>query len=121
MAVRIERRAPNVADLWDRCRQEHLPRKSVRSQADEVSMWEKIIFPRLGKLRVARVSPEELDSLHNDITNIRQIPVRANRVVEVLRKAFNLAIRWQWIDQNPTSGVRRMQKTSGNVAQRKTN
>jgi integrase len=37
-------------------------------------------------------------------------PVRANRVVEVLRKAFNLAIRWGWRTDNPVSGVQKNQE-----------
>ncbi|MFZ0352934.1 MAG: site-specific integrase, partial [Pseudolabrys sp.] len=38
---------------------------------------------------------------------IRGTPVRANRTIETLRKAFNLAIRWNWCERNPASGVRR--------------
>ena len=38
---------------------------------------------------------------------IRGTPVRANRTIETLRKAFNLAIRWNWCGRNPASGVRR--------------
>ena len=34
-------------------------------------------------------------------------PVRANRTIEVLRKAFNLAIQWEWREGNPASGIRK--------------
>jgi integrase len=101
------REAPTIQDLWERYRLEKLPKKAARSQSDEQSMWEKIILPRLGKLRVADVKFSELDDLHRDITRIRQTPVRANRVIEVLRGAFNLAIRWHWRQDNPAKGIQK--------------
>jgi integrase len=70
-------------------------------------MWEQIVLPRFGKMKVAAISHEDIDALHRDITNIRGTPIRANRTVEVLRKAFNLSIRWKWRTDNPASGVRR--------------
>jgi integrase len=102
-----ERLAPTLADLWQRYQAEHLPRKAARSQADERSIWEKIILPRLGKLKLRDIDHATIDALHRDITMIRCTPVRANRTVETLRKAFNLAIRWSWCEHNPASGVRR--------------
>ena len=102
-----QREAPTVNDLWDRYERDHLPQKAPRSQADERIMWQKIILPRFGKMKVAAITHDEVDALHRDITTIRGTPVRANRTIEVLRKAFNLAIRWKWCEDNPASGVRR--------------
>ena len=102
-----DRVAPTLQDVWERYETEHLPRKAVRAQADERSMWQKIILPRLGKLKIASIDADHIDELHRDVTNVRGTPVRANRVVEVLRRAFNLAIRWKWLTDNPASGVRK--------------
>src|SRR5262249_15556646 len=66
------------------------------------SMWKQIVLPRLGSMKVSAIEPADIDSLHADISATR--PVRANRVVEILRKAFNLAIRWGWRADNPASG-----------------
>jgi integrase len=71
-------------------------------------MWEKIVLPRLGQTRVRDVTHQQIDALHAEVGRTR--PVRANRVVEVLRKAFNLAIRWGWRTDNPASGVHRNQE-----------
>lgn len=109
-----QREAPTVKELWERYEQEHLPQKAPRSQVDERIMWEKIILPRFGKMKVAAITHDDVDALHRDITTIRRTPVRANRTVEVLRKAFNLAIRWKWRDDNPASGVRRNQEEKRN-------
>jgi integrase len=108
MAARqAERAAPTIQELWERYQLEHLPRKALRSQVDERIMWEKIILPRFGRMKLAAITPDEVDSLHHDITTIRRTPIRANRTVEVLRKAFNLAIRWKWREDNPACGVRK--------------
>ncbi len=103
----VEREAPTMNDLWERYSVEYLPSKAPKTQADERSMWANIVRPRFGKLKVAAVTPAEVDSLHRDITVIRGTPIRANRTVAFLRKMFNLAKRWKWCNENPASGVRK--------------
>jgi integrase len=104
-AAEAARTAPTVQDLYARYEAEHLPRKALRAADDDRSMWRKIVLPRLGSIRVADVSPADIDALHAAVSATR--PIRANRVVEVVRKAFNLAIRWGWRTDNPASGVHR--------------
>ena len=104
-AADAARRAPTVQDLYERYEAEHLPRKASRAAVDDRSMWHKLILPRLAQMKIDAVRPEDVDALHAEISLTR--PVRANRVVEVLRKAFNLAIRWRWRSDNPASGVQR--------------
>ena len=102
-----DREAPTVLDLWERYQADHLPQKAERTQADERSMWLKLILPALGKDRVVDVTHEDVHALHRQITVKRGTPVRANRTIEVLRKAFNLSIRWQWRYDNPATGIQR--------------
>lgn len=101
------RSAPTVEDLWTRYQRDHLPRKAERSQVDERIMWEKLILPELGKYKVMEITHDQVESLHRKITVERGTPVRANRVVEVLRKAYNLAMRWEWVEGNPASGIQK--------------
>jgi Arm DNA-binding domain len=101
------RAAPTVDDLWRRYQQNHLPRKAERSQVDERIMWEKLILPELGKQKVTEIGHDQVECLHRKITRERGTPIRANRTVEVLRKAFNLAIRWEWCVSNPASGIQK--------------
>src|SRR5690349_18006796 len=98
-AAVAEREAPTMRDLYARYAAEHLPRKAPRSAADDRSMWEKDVLPRLGAARVKDLRLEDIDALHAQVSQTR--PVRANRVVEVVRKGFNLAIRWGWCADNP--------------------
>jgi integrase len=104
-AAEATRAAPTMQDLFSRYAAEHLPRKAPRSAADDRSMWRQIVLPRLGSLKVDAVQPADIDALHTEVSSAR--PVRANRVVEAMRKAFNLAIRWGWRTDNPASGVHR--------------
>jgi len=101
------REAPTMQGLWERYKTEKLSKKAERTQLDETSMWKKIILPRLAKARVADIKYNDIDELHRDITKIRKTPVRANRTIEVLRGAFNLAIRWHWRQDNPARGIQR--------------
>ena len=105
-AVKVaEREAPTVANLFGSYRAEHLPSKSPSSASDDCRMWRTYVLPRLEKMKVAAVSHSDVDRLHAEIGETR--PVRANRVIEVLRKAMNLAIRWGWRGDNPAVGCRR--------------
>jgi integrase len=104
-AIEAARAAPTMQDLFDRYAAEHLPRKAPRAAADDRSMWQQIILPRLGSMKVDAVRPADVDALQSEISATRS--VRANRTVEVIRKAFNLAIRWGWGAGNPASGVHR--------------
>lgn len=100
-----ERRAPTVADLWECYTVLHLPGKAPRAQADDRAMFRDYILPALGGMKVSAVRHGDVDALHRQIS--LKGKVRANRVVEVLRKAFALAVRQGWRPDNPASGVRR--------------
>ena len=100
-----ERSAPTVRELFERYAIEHLPTKAARSAADDRSMWRNDILPMLGPVKVSDLTPRDCDKLHLRIAADR--PIRANRILEVLRKALNLAIRWGWIDRNPAIGCQK--------------
>lgn len=106
LTKRIEdREAPTVLDLWKEYEKLHLPRKRKRSADDDRSMWQTYILPRFRSIKVADLTAADVDRMHLEIGADK--PIRANRIVEVLRAALNLAIRWTWISENPASGVKR--------------
>ena len=107
-ALAALRSAPTVSELFARYDAEHLPKKAPRAAADDRSMWRNIILPRIGSKKVDAVTYDDIDALHAEIT--KTAPVRANRVVEVVRKAFKMAIRWGWRRDDPTTGVHRNQE-----------
>ena len=104
-----DRTAPTVADLCERYKERHLPKKRESSQKDDLSMIERDILPKLGGLKVSEVTYDDIDKLHTKITKKRGAPYRANRVVSLLSKMFNLAIKqWHMRDgRNPCEGIER--------------
>ena len=127
LAERGQRReAPRVQDLIDRYLKEHVTRLSPMNAADQNSMMAKLIAPHWGKKLVTDITKADVEKLlakiaegrarpHKAKPNNRArklqppkpTPVRANRVGEVLRKMFNLAIEWGWREDNPANGFYR--------------
>ena len=99
------RDAPTLQDLWQEYERTHLPTLSPRGASDQAGMWRTYILPKLKHVRLADLSSKQVDILHAEISTVGT--TRANRVIETLRKALNLAIRWGWISQNPAQGFRR--------------
>lgn len=106
LEIRNERRAaPDVAELWIEYQKIHLPTLSPKSQVDQTGMWNNFILPSLKAVQVRELTSIHIDRLHAKVSETGA--TRANRVLEVLRKALNLAIRWQWIEKNAADGFRR--------------
>lgn len=94
---------PTVNDLFERYLRDHLPKKSQSSMYSDVQMWRKDILPEIGRRKLSDVTFNEIDALHRKVT--RRAPIQANRIVSLLRKAFNLAMRWGWMTANPAVGI----------------
>lgn len=106
LEVRNElRQAPTVADLYSEYERNHLPTLSSRSQRDQRSMWLNHILPELKSVKVRDLTGQQVDRLHALVSQSGSI--RANRVLEVFRKALNLAVHWGWIEKNPAVAYRR--------------
>jgi integrase len=78
------------------------------------------IRPFLGHLRLSAVTPEQLDELYAGLLRCRehcsrrpkpghmcrpQGPATARKIHYLLGSAFRRAVRWGWIDRNPTNGA----------------
>lgn len=100
-----DRSAPTVNDVWKMYEVEYLPRHNKAGQRDITGVWNKIILPRFGTKKLRDLKTDDLDSLHRDISKDR--PARANRILEVIRSAFNRAIRRGWMEKNPAQGFNR--------------
>jgi integrase len=116
----LQRVAPTVCDLIERYIQEHLPRLAPRSQADHTAMMRKMVEPAWGTRLVTEITKQDVALLLNEVAKGRArphkkkpnnrarklqgakpTPIRANRLGQVLRKMFNLAIEWEWRSDNP--------------------
>ena len=114
------REAPRFNDMIDRYLDEHVPHLAKTNATDQRSMLTKLVAPHWGSKLVTEITPHDVAKLLNVIAKGRARPskekpnnrarkfqgakstrIRANRVGEVLRKMFTLAIGWGWRSDNP--------------------
>lgn len=118
------REAPTVSHLIERYIGEHLPKLAERNRSDQISMLRRLVEPQWGKRKVEDITRADVDQLLAEIAkgrarpakektssprrtalkDARPTPVRANRAGEMLRKMFNLAVRWDMRADNPAAG-----------------
>lgn len=106
--TRAMRNAERVSDLADQYITHHArPKKRPKSVANDVSMLNAIILPKLGNKNVAEVTHRDIQVLHN---GLHATPYRANRTLSLLSKMFELSIRWGWRQDNPAKGVEKFRE-----------
>jgi integrase len=112
---RQRREAATMADLAERYKREHLPRKAQQSQRDDSTMIGHILRHIGADRRVADVHNGDIVALHRAITDSGH-PVLANRTVACASGMFSLALKPMagedkpWRDQaqgNPCKGIER--------------
>jgi integrase len=108
--IEAGRDAKTVADLCKRFLAEHSERKNRASTTESyraiLNNW---VLPKIKHLKVNEVLYGDIEDLHAFVTKAGG-PYAANRMLAVLSKAFNLAIRWRWRTDNPVKGVERNQE-----------
>lgn len=127
LAVREDfREAPRVKDMIDRYISEHLPKLAKNNAGDQVSMLRKMLEPAWGNKLVTEITksdaarfldfvaegrPRPCKAKPNNrarkLQGHKPTPIRANRMGEVLRKMFTLAMEWEWRSDNPAQGFHR--------------
>jgi site-specific recombinase XerD len=102
-----ERAVPTVAVLCDRYLAEHVDlHNKARTRAECRRIVERMIKPRLGRLKVEALDREDVMRLHREL---KQTPRQANHVIAILSKMLNLAEVWRLRPDgtNPCRHVRR--------------
>jgi integrase len=100
------RDAPTVTDLAERFRREHVAARRPNTRRDYELLLRNEILPSIGSLKVAAVTPSDIDNLHRKITE-RGAGHQANRTAAVLSKMFSLSVRWRLRSTNPVQGLER--------------
>jgi integrase len=89
---RESKRAPTMADLAERYLEQHAKvKKKPTSIAADERMLRLVILPALGTRKITDVSRKDVIRLHQDQ---KDKPIRANRVIALLSKMFNLSEQW---------------------------
>jgi len=119
--------AATVRDLVARYIAEHAARLVPEARRTQISMLETHVLPAWGDRKVMDIRTGDVDALLADIARGRArrhkaktrhrrekplapakpTPVQANRVGAVIRKMFNLAIRWELRTDNPAKAFLR--------------
>lgn len=85
---------PTISDLLTAyMKSDDERKKRPSSQRNDRSMLEKIIRPRLGRLRLKSLRQQDIKSLHRAM---EATPYRANRVLALLSAVFNYGIAENW-------------------------
>lgn len=91
-AIDSHRRAPTVKSVSERFMAEHVAKRcKPTTEHDSRSMLDLHILPRLGSFKIVDVSRPDIAELHHAL---RKTPYRANRVLALLSKMFNLCEVW---------------------------
>jgi integrase len=99
------RAAKTLGDLKIRYAEEVATSKAQSTAEDEETIWQNLVLPELGRKRLAEISFSDVEKLHRTVS--KSTPVRANRMLALLRHAFNKAIQWGWVEINPVNGIKR--------------
>ena len=120
------REAPHITDMINRYIREHLPKLAPVNAGDQTSMLRQMLEPAWGDRLVTDITKSDVAKFLDFVAEGRPrpckqkpnnrarklqghkpTPVRANRVGEVLRKMFTLAVEWEWRADNPAQGFHR--------------
>jgi integrase len=98
-----EREAPTMKALADDYFEFYaMKSKRATSLRNDHQMLDNVVLPKLGRLPVAAVTRNDVESLH---ASFRATPYRANRILALLSKMFSLAVEWRWRTDNPTKKI----------------
>ena len=90
--------APTVKQLCERYLAEYAElHKKPKSVYNDERYIERFIKPRLGRLKVAAVNQQNIESVHRAL---KKSPYQANRVRALLSKMFTLAEQWRLRPRN---------------------
>src|ERR1035437_7364604 len=99
---------PTMKDLADRYLKEYAEvNKRPTSIRNDRQMINRLILPRIGKLRLKAIGKRDIELLH---ASLKETPYHANRVLSLLSKMFNIAIGWDWMTKNFAHKMPRFQE-----------
>lgn len=99
--------APTLHDAWERYRADRLPSRKPRTQTEYLKYWRKHLGPRLGSLKLAKITRGEVTNLHHQLGATR---TTANRVVALLSTILTYCVEQELIAANVAKGVRKFRE-----------
>lgn len=104
------RDAKSVSDLCAKFLEEHSERKNrEQTTANYKGIIDRWIKPKLGSRKVVDITYSDIEDRHAKVTK-EAGPYAANRMIAIMSKMFNLAIKWKYRADNPVKGIERNQE-----------
>jgi integrase len=105
-----DKTSPTVYDLYELYQSKHLHNLKPRSAVESTRMWNKDILPKIGDLKLSQIDKNDILKLHS---SFKDTPYKANRVLELLSSAFNLAESWGMheVHANPCRTIKKFSET----------
>jgi integrase len=97
---------PSVKQLCaDYIERHAIPNKRPRGVKDDQRMIDTYVIPAIGKVLVKDVTHRQIEDLHRNLS--KGSPIQANRLLALLSKMFNMAMKWEWRGSNPAKGIQK--------------
>lgn len=100
-------KAPSFKDLSVEYLKLSHETKRVKTSSEYQSMINKYLLPNFANRKLSSVTKKDLEKLHS---SLKEIPYRANRILQLLSSMFNLAISWNWLDKNPVKDIKKFKE-----------
>lgn len=99
-----QRQTPTIAELLERIKVEHWRKLRPGTVVNNELIWRRHLLPEFGSVKVNELQTRQVAAWFHRAS--LEAPVRANRCLEVLSKAMNLAELWELRPQNTNPCVR---------------
>jgi integrase len=81
--------------------------KRAKTISEYQSMLTNHILPKFGNQKLNSITKKDIEKLHN---SLKEMPYRANRILQLLSSMFNLAISWDWMENNPAKDAKKFKE-----------
>lgn len=94
---------PTVEEFWPVYLHHHAQKLKAKSSVkDDISLWTTWIEPEFGKSYLDEITYKQIAGWH---ASANQQRVRANRALALLSKLMSIALKYDYIQRNPCTGV----------------
>ncbi len=100
-------KAPTFKDLSVEYLKLSQSTKRTATVLEYKSMTNKYLLPNFSNRKLNSITKKDLEKLHS---SLKEVPYRANRILQLLSSMFNLAISWNWLDKNPVKDIKKFKE-----------
>ena len=111
-------RGRTFSDLSERYSETHAKNNKAQTISANQYFLDHILSPRLGSVELTNISRDVLEDIifkfknsTSKETNMPMSGARANRLIALTSKIFNLAEEWGWVEKSPARGLKKFKES----------